>query len=55
MKLSELIKALKEAKTDYGDLPVVAMIDKYGDALSEIDEVNFETDDKFPNGCIHLE
>jgi hypothetical protein len=55
MKISELIQILNDARTEYGDLPVVAMIGKYGDDFSEIDSVSLESDDRWPNGCLHLE
>jgi hypothetical protein len=55
MKISELIQTLNDAQTDYGDLPVVAMIGKYGEDFAEIDSVSFESDDRWPNGCLQLE
>ena len=55
MNISELIKVLKERKAEHGDLPVMAMIDNYGDSAGEIDEANLEIDEEFPGGYLLLE
>ena len=56
MKVSELIKRLTELQAEHGDLPVVAMIDGFGDKLGEFDDVTFEDDEsRWPQGCFWLD